>query len=88
MFLNSSYSPSFVTLLVHIFSWYMQIHPGHAMFEKRKPALMDSLTQAFALAPLFVFYELLFALGFRPKLKQELKAQVEANIREFKAKRS
>jgi hypothetical protein len=32
-------------LLVHVFSWYMQIHPGHAILEGRKPALLDSLGQ-------------------------------------------
>ena len=30
---------------VHVFSWYMQIHPGHALLEGRKPALLDSLVQ-------------------------------------------
>lgn len=42
-----------------------QIHPGHYIFEGRKPALLDSLVQAFAVAPLFVFFELLFLLGGR-----------------------
>jgi hypothetical protein len=32
-------------LLVHVLSWYMQIHPGHALLEGRKPALLDSLVQ-------------------------------------------
>ncbi len=30
---------------VQVFSWYMQIHPGHGILEKRKPALLDSLVQ-------------------------------------------
>lgn len=30
---------------VQVFSWYMQIHPGHAILEGRKPALLDSLVQ-------------------------------------------
>lgn len=33
------------SLLVQAFSWYMQIHPGHAVLEGRKPALLDSLAQ-------------------------------------------
>lgn len=33
-------------LAVHALGWYMQIHPGHAVFERRKPALLDSLSQA------------------------------------------
>lgn len=30
---------------VHVLSWYMQIHPGHAILEGRKPALLDSFFQ-------------------------------------------
>lgn len=63
---------------LHVFSWYMQIHPGHAIFEKRKPALMDSLVQAFATAPLFVWLELLFLLGYRRDMQQELDRRVDA----------
>ncbi|PNW75025.1 hypothetical protein CHLRE_12g499650v5 [Chlamydomonas reinhardtii] len=72
---------------VHVFSWYMQIHPGHAVCEKRKPALLDSLAQAFALAPLFVWYELLFLLGYRPTLRHELQAQVDQLIAAHRAKK-
>ena len=39
------------------------------MFEKRKPALLDSLVQAFALAPLFVHMEVMFWCGYRPNLQ-------------------
>ncbi|KAI8469789.1 MAG: hypothetical protein J3K34DRAFT_422805 [Monoraphidium minutum] len=61
-------------------SWYMQIHPGHALLEGRKPALLDSLWQAFALAPLFVWLELLFALGYRPRLHAALEERVAADV--------
>jgi uncharacterized membrane protein YGL010W len=30
---------------LHVLAWYMQIHPGHALLEKRRPALFDSLLQ-------------------------------------------
>jgi 2-hydroxy fatty acid dioxygenase len=30
---------------LHIMSWYMQLHPGHGVFEGRKPALLDGLVQ-------------------------------------------
>ena len=30
---------------VHLFSWYAQIHLGHIVMEKRKPALLDSFFQ-------------------------------------------
>lgn len=32
-------------LAAHMLGWYMQIHPGHLVLEKRKPALMDSFLQ-------------------------------------------
>lgn len=32
-------------LAAHVLGWYMQIHPGHVVLEKRKPALMDSFLQ-------------------------------------------
>ena len=61
---------------LHALSWYMQIHPGHAIFEGRKPALMDAMYQSFSVAPLFVFYEAAFALGYRPELAQAVHAGV------------
>lgn len=30
---------------LHIFAWFMQVFPGHAWIEGRKPALLDSLFQ-------------------------------------------
>lgn len=71
---------------VHVFSWYMQIHPGHAVLEGRKPALLDSLVQALTLAPLFVWFELLFLLGYRPQLYAELQQRVAADIAKYKQK--
>lgn len=99
---------------VHILGWYMQIHPGHALLEHRKPALLDSFfqvcsleallemshtmvqgitwelkecnfLQSLVLAPLFVWFELLFQLGYRPKLYAEMKKAVAANIAQHKA---
>ena len=69
---------AFYAGLVHIFCWYMQLHPGHGVFEGRKPALLDSVLQAFLDAPLFVWYEVAFACGYDPSLKQQLDAAVEA----------
>ena len=62
--------------VIHIFCWYMQLHPGHGVFEGRKPALLDSVLQAFLDAPLFVWYEVAFACGYDPALKQQLDAAV------------
>lgn len=57
-----------IALGVHVLSWYMQIHPGHLILEKRRPALTQSFFQSLVLAPIFTFFELLFAMGFRKKL--------------------
>ena len=68
---------AFYAGLVHLFCWYAQIHPGHGIYEGRKPALLDSAIQSFLDAPLFVWYEVAFACGYDPALKQELDAAVE-----------
>lgn len=78
-------APWSAALAVHVLGWYLQIHPGHAIMEKRKPALMDSLAQAFGLAPLFVWFELLFLLGYRPALKKDLDERVKARLAEMNA---
>ena len=65
-------NPSQGAIVLQVLSWYMQIHPGHAVYEKRKPALMDSFVQAFAFAPLFVWYEILFRLGIRKEFHAHL----------------
>ncbi|KAL6763262.1 hypothetical protein V8C86DRAFT_2497687 [Haematococcus lacustris] len=67
---------------IHVFSWVMQIWPGHIILEKARPALVDNLVQAFALAPFFVWFELLFFLGYRPDLYQQLEVRVQAAIEE------
>lgn len=67
-------------LAVHVFSWYAQIHPGHVVFEKRRPALLDSLFQSLVLAPLFVWMEVLFACGYRPGLHTDIKRRVNAQV--------
>ena len=58
--------------VLHMLGWYMQIHPGHLVFEGRKPALLEGLVQSFMDAPLFVWYEAAFYLGYQPQLAQEL----------------
>jgi uncharacterized membrane protein YGL010W len=41
---------------LHVASWIFQFI-GHGVFEKRAPALLDSLSQALTLAPFFVWLE-------------------------------
>jgi len=69
-----------VALIAHVLGWYMQLHPGHAIFEGRKPALLDGLVQSFLTAPLFVWMEILFGLGYRPELQARLESAVEARL--------
>jgi uncharacterized membrane protein YGL010W len=37
-------------------------------------------------APYFVFFEVLFALGYRPQLRKEMKMEVEKDVAAFRAK--
>ncbi|EPZ36149.1 DUF962 domain protein [Rozella allomycis CSF55] len=76
-------------LIVHVAAWILQF-VGHGVFEKRAPALLDSLFQAFLLAPFFVFMEVLFAMGYRPVLRtkmEELTVQAIKDYRNQKAKK-
>ena len=66
---------------LHVLGWYMQLHPGHKIFERRKPALLDGLVQSFLTAPFFVFTELLFWLGFRKQLRAELEELILARTK-------
>lgn len=69
-----------------LLGWYMQIHPGHMVLEKRRPALVDSMIQAFMTAPLFVWFELLFLFGYRRQLYRNVQKQVKSNIAVFRRK--
>lgn len=49
--------------------------------------MLDNLVQALFLAPFFVWFELLFMLGYRPDLKKRLNKAVETEIQKFNAKK-
>lgn len=68
---------------VHICSWLAQF-VGHGKFEGRAPALLDNLVQALFLAPFFVWFEILFFLGYRPELKARLDRAVEKEVKKFR----
>ena len=68
-------------------SWIAQF-VGHGAFEGRAPALLDNLFQALFLAPLFVWLELLFALGYRPELKSRLDNLIAQDVLKFKQSRA
>lgn len=73
-----------ICLVVQVVSWIAQFI-GHGAFEKRAPALLDNLIQAVFLAPMFVWLELLFKLGYRPELQARVEKAVQAEIAKFKA---
>lgn len=69
-----------VVLAAQLFCWTGQFI-GHGVFEKRAPALLDNLTQAFLMAPLFVLLEALQSFcgyepypGFRERVEAKIKA--------------
>lgn len=64
-------------------AWVAQF-VGHGAFEKRAPALLDNLMQAFFFAPFFVWLEMLFSLGYRPQLKARINRAVLKEIAKFK----
>ena len=72
-------------LALHVLSWYMQIHPGHGIFEKRAAALTDNFFGGLSLGPLFAWYEVLFTLGWNPQLREKLQIVIDRNIAEWKA---
>ncbi|KAJ2352317.1 hypothetical protein IWW50_004455, partial [Coemansia erecta] len=78
-------TPNAFTCLMATFvvAWVAQF-VGHGVFERRAPALLDNLVQAFVMAPFFVFLELLFALGYRPALNRELRNEIGSRVLAFR----
>ena len=71
-------------IAVEIVAWIAQF-VGHGVYEKRAPALLDNLLQAFVLAPFFVFIEGLFMLGYRPELQRRVNQKVIQEVKKYKA---
>lgn len=57
---------------IHVVSWIFQFY-GHAVHEKRKPALLTNLSQSLIMAPLFVYLEILFFFGWNKELHTKLR---------------
>lgn len=70
-------------LAIQIIGWGVQVL-SHAFIERRAPAILDNTLQALLLAPLFVFMELLFVLGYRPALQKRIHEKVKAAISTWK----
>ncbi|KAK7317245.1 hypothetical protein RJT34_01305 [Clitoria ternatea] len=74
-----------VALAAQIFCWTGQFI-GHGVFEKRAPALLDNLVQAFLMAPFFVLFEVLqscFGYEPYPGFNTRVKARIEADIKQW-----
>lgn len=69
--------------VLQLISWAGQIY-GHQVYEGRAPALLDNAFQAFALAPLFVFVEGLFEIGYKPGFRAEVEKDVKGEIEKWK----
>ncbi|KAK6261656.1 hypothetical protein QUC31_007472 [Theobroma cacao] len=78
-----------VVLAAQLFCWTGQFL-GHGVFEKRAPALLDNLVQAFLMAPFFVLLEVLQSFfGYEPSpgFHGRVKAKIEAEIKEWQDKK-
>ncbi|KAJ7956415.1 YGL010w-like protein [Quillaja saponaria] len=78
-----------VVLAAQLFCWTGQFI-GHGVFEKRAPALLDNLLQAFLMAPFFVLLEVLQTLfGYEPYtgFHATVKAKIDAELREWQSRK-
>ncbi|KAI1104158.1 DUF962-domain-containing protein [Jackrogersella minutella] len=76
-----------IALTVHVVCWLLQFL-GHGAFEGRAPALLDNLTQAIFLAPLFVWLEFLFKFGYRRELQDRVGKAIQAEVVKFKERKA
>ncbi|ESQ27711.1 hypothetical protein EUTSA_v10019143mg [Eutrema salsugineum] len=63
---------------------------GHGVFEKRAPALLDNLVQAFLMGPFFVLLEVLqsvFSYEPYPGFKARVNSKIESEIKEWREKK-
>ncbi|KAI9086416.1 hypothetical protein K1719_031500 [Acacia pycnantha] len=78
-----------VVLAAQLYCWTGQFIV-HGVFEKRAPALLDNLTQAFLMAPFFVLLEVFQSLfGYKPYpgFHTRVKAKIGAEIKEWQDKK-
>lgn len=68
---------------LQLLGWYMQLHPGHAVFEGVKPALLDGFGQSLSVAPLFAFYEGVWAAGLHTGLHEATQLAVRDRRKEM-----
>ena len=68
---------------IQVVGWGTQFL-GHAVFEKRRPALFDNLLQVF-IAPFFVMLEILFLFGYKKEVQEECEKVILSNIQKMDA---
>ena len=67
-------------------AWVLQFI-GHYYFERNRPALMDSIYQAFLMAPIFITAEVAFMFGYKPVLQRRIQFYTHrSNFKLYKAK--
>jgi len=78
-----------VVLAAQLLCWTAQFI-GHGVFEKRAPALLDNLLQAFLMAPFFVLLEVLQTFcGYEPYsgFHASVRAKIDAERKEWQSKK-
>jgi uncharacterized membrane protein YGL010W len=69
--------------VLHVLSWYVQIHLGHHVIEGAQPASLQSLGGALTVAPLFAFYEGMWMVGINKALQNTTLALVDQYTQEI-----
>jgi len=69
---------------VEAVGWACQL-ASHRWLERRSPALHQNPWQAFILAPIFGWFDVMFALGYRQRLHRHVRNIARTQIKEFRA---
>lgn len=72
-----------IAFVLHVLSWYLQIHLGHKILEGASPASVKSLGGALTTAPLFAFYEGVWYCGFHRAFRDQVLELVQMYTRDL-----
>ncbi|KLO15761.1 DUF962-domain-containing protein [Schizopora paradoxa] len=76
-----------LALYLHVAAWVAQFY-GHGVHEGRAPALLDNIVGALFLAPFFVHLEMLFEMGYFPRLHKTVQNGVGVEIAKFRKEKA
>jgi len=76
-----SEKPGTLALVGLVVGLWLQVHVGHMMFEKCKPAFVDAFFEALLTAPLFVWLEVLFLFGYDKDMQATVCAQARKHTK-------